>query len=180
MMHPGLMRSITSAIGSEAGIDAEYWKGGVYVYETETRSRALIEEVMLDTWRGGHPHPDPARPSGAAAATPDEAGRGAAEPRRHDPCVRHHQRRCQGAGRSCRPDGLQSGAFPHAGMVRLLRLERYDAGRPRPRGNRRSPLRRSGGAGQEDPARQDDARPRRQPLQVHAADRPGRPGVPSS
>ena len=52
MLHPGLMRSITSAIGSEAGIDAEYWKGGVYVYETKTGSRALIEETMLDTWRG--------------------------------------------------------------------------------------------------------------------------------
>ncbi|MFO1145350.1 MAG: COR domain-containing protein [Rhodospirillales bacterium] len=52
MLHPGLMRSIISTIGSEAGIDAEYWKGGVYVFETETRSRALIEETMLDTWRG--------------------------------------------------------------------------------------------------------------------------------
>lgn len=52
MLHPGLMRSVISRIGAEAGIAAEYWKGGVYVYETETRSRALIEEEMTDTWRG--------------------------------------------------------------------------------------------------------------------------------
>ncbi len=52
MLHKGLMGSIISRIGSAAGIDAEYWKGGVYVYETETRSRALVEEVMLDSWRG--------------------------------------------------------------------------------------------------------------------------------
>ena len=52
ILHPGLMRSIISRIGGEAGIAADYWKGGVYVYERETRSRALIEEEMVDTWRG--------------------------------------------------------------------------------------------------------------------------------
>jgi len=52
ILHPGLMRSIISRIGAAAGIAADYWKGGVYVYERETRSRALIEEEMIDTWRG--------------------------------------------------------------------------------------------------------------------------------
>ena len=52
MLHPGLMRSVISRIGGEAGIAAEYWKGGVYAYEMETRSRGLIEEEMVDTWRG--------------------------------------------------------------------------------------------------------------------------------
>lgn len=52
MLHPGLMRSVISRIGGEAGVAADYWKGGVYVYERDTRSRGLIEEEMADAWRG--------------------------------------------------------------------------------------------------------------------------------
>jgi internalin A len=51
LLHPGLMRSVITRIGDQAGLDAIYWRGGVYVYETTTRSRALIEEEM-DGWRG--------------------------------------------------------------------------------------------------------------------------------
>lgn len=52
LLHPGLIRSIVSRIGKMAGLDARYWRGGVYVYETETRSRAIIEQEMIDDWRG--------------------------------------------------------------------------------------------------------------------------------
>lgn len=52
MLHPGLMRSVISRIGREAGIAADYWRGGVFVYETETRSRGMIEQEMDDDWRG--------------------------------------------------------------------------------------------------------------------------------
>jgi internalin A len=51
LLHPGLMRSVIARIGDQAGLDAIYWRGGVYVYETTTRSRALIEEEMHG-WRG--------------------------------------------------------------------------------------------------------------------------------
>ncbi len=47
------MRGVIARIGNEAGLDAIYWRGGVYVYETTTRSRALIEEsITPDSWRG--------------------------------------------------------------------------------------------------------------------------------
>lgn len=51
-LHPGLIRSIISRIGQEAGLAADYWQGGVYVYETTTNSRGIIEAEMLDAWRG--------------------------------------------------------------------------------------------------------------------------------
>jgi internalin A len=52
MLLPGLMRGIISRIGSEAGLNAEYWRGGVYVFESRTRSRAIIEEEMTEGWQG--------------------------------------------------------------------------------------------------------------------------------
>jgi internalin A len=52
MLHPGLMRSVISRIGQQAGLDALYWKGGVYVYGTQTKSRGLIEQEMIDDRRG--------------------------------------------------------------------------------------------------------------------------------
>ena len=53
LLHPGLMRGVIARIGNAAGLDAIYWRGGVYVYETTTRSRALIEEsITPDSWRG--------------------------------------------------------------------------------------------------------------------------------
>jgi internalin A len=52
LLHPGMVRSVISRIGSEAGVTALYWRGGLCVYETTTRSRALIEQEMADEWRG--------------------------------------------------------------------------------------------------------------------------------
>ena len=54
-LHPGVMRSIISRIGQEAGISALYWKYGVCLYEKTTRSRALIEQRLSNrptTWSG--------------------------------------------------------------------------------------------------------------------------------
>ena len=52
LLHPGLMRAIVSKIGSDAGLNGDYWRGGVFAYETGTGSRALIEEQVLEGWRG--------------------------------------------------------------------------------------------------------------------------------
>jgi internalin A len=52
MLFPGLMRGIISRIGSEAGLNADYWRGGIYVFESGTRSRAIIEQEMTDGWQG--------------------------------------------------------------------------------------------------------------------------------
>jgi internalin A len=53
MLHPGLVRGLICEIGSEAGIAALYWRGGVCVYETTTRSHALIDQQdMPDGWHG--------------------------------------------------------------------------------------------------------------------------------
>jgi internalin A len=51
-LNPGLMRAIISKIGSEAGLNADYWRGGVFAYEAGTGSRALIEEEQLAGWQG--------------------------------------------------------------------------------------------------------------------------------
>jgi internalin A len=53
LLHLGLMRGVIARIGNMAGVDAIYWQGGVYVYETTTRSRALIEQqIPLGAWQG--------------------------------------------------------------------------------------------------------------------------------
>jgi internalin A len=52
LLHPGMVRSVISRIGSEAGVTALYWRGGLCLYEMTTRSRALIEQEMADEWRG--------------------------------------------------------------------------------------------------------------------------------
>jgi internalin A len=52
LLHPGLMRAIITRIGSEAGLNADYWRGGLFAYEAETGSRALIEEESLEGWKG--------------------------------------------------------------------------------------------------------------------------------
>jgi len=52
MLHPGLMRGIISRIGREARLNADYWRGGVFVYATATGSRALIEEEVTQGWAG--------------------------------------------------------------------------------------------------------------------------------
>lgn len=51
-LHPALMSGVISRIGSAAGANALYWRGGLCVYETTTRSRALIEEEKSENWRG--------------------------------------------------------------------------------------------------------------------------------
>ncbi|MBL8572161.1 MAG: leucine-rich repeat domain-containing protein [Hyphomicrobiaceae bacterium] len=52
LLHEGLIGAILSRIGANAGIKAEYWRGGVCFYETETRARAMIEQVAGDGWAG--------------------------------------------------------------------------------------------------------------------------------
>jgi len=52
LLHEGLIRAILSRIGSEAGISATYWHGGVCVYEKTTRGHALIEQEMATDWEG--------------------------------------------------------------------------------------------------------------------------------
>ncbi|VUX45208.1 conserved hypothetical protein [Candidatus Defluviicoccus seviourii] len=52
LLHPGLIRSIIARIGRDAGIAADYWQGGVYVYEVRTGSRGMIEAEKGDAWGG--------------------------------------------------------------------------------------------------------------------------------
>jgi internalin A len=49
---PGLLRSFVSRIGNEAGLNALYWKGGMFLYEHTCRSRALIEQESRGGMRG--------------------------------------------------------------------------------------------------------------------------------
>ncbi len=48
LLHPGMVRNMISRIGSEAGMTALYWKGGLCVYERTTGSRAVIDQQMDD------------------------------------------------------------------------------------------------------------------------------------
>ena len=52
LLPQALMRGIISRIGSEAGLAADYWRGGVYIYEATTGSRGLIEQKMTGPWQG--------------------------------------------------------------------------------------------------------------------------------
>jgi internalin A len=52
MLHPGLVRILICEIGSEAGVAALYWLGGIYFYDKDTGSHALIEQHMQDALRG--------------------------------------------------------------------------------------------------------------------------------
>jgi len=52
LLHAGIVRSVISRIGREAGANALYWQGGVCVYERTTRSHALVDQQMMDDWRG--------------------------------------------------------------------------------------------------------------------------------
>ena len=45
VQNTNLLRSLIAKIGTEAGINALYWQGGVCVYESSTKSRALIEQI---------------------------------------------------------------------------------------------------------------------------------------
>jgi internalin A len=46
------MTWIVARIGSDAGLAADYWRDGVYVYEATTGSRALIEQKSTGLWQG--------------------------------------------------------------------------------------------------------------------------------
>jgi internalin A len=52
LLHPGMVRSVISRIGSLAGMTALYWRDGLCVYEETTSSRALIDQQMDDVWGG--------------------------------------------------------------------------------------------------------------------------------
>jgi internalin A len=52
LLTPALIRAIIARVGREAGIDADYWREGVYVYEATTGSRGLIEQTMTGLWHG--------------------------------------------------------------------------------------------------------------------------------
>jgi internalin A len=43
---------VISKIGEIAGVDGVYWQGGVGVYEAQTQSRALIEQIIGAGWSG--------------------------------------------------------------------------------------------------------------------------------
>ena len=46
------MSAVISRIGAEAGLAADYWRDGIFVYETGTGSRALIEQQRTVGWQG--------------------------------------------------------------------------------------------------------------------------------
>ncbi len=52
LLPPGLMRSLISRIGEEAGLAAEYWRDGFYFYDRETGARALVEQRYTKDWAG--------------------------------------------------------------------------------------------------------------------------------
>jgi internalin A len=52
LLPPGLMRGIISRIGNDAGLAADYWRGGIFAFEKGTGSRALIEEEKTTGWHG--------------------------------------------------------------------------------------------------------------------------------
>ncbi|MCW2307619.1 leucine-rich repeat domain-containing protein, partial [Rhodobium gokarnense] len=52
LLPPGLMRGIISRIGSQAGLSGDYWRHGVYVSETRTGSRGIVEERCAEGWKG--------------------------------------------------------------------------------------------------------------------------------
>jgi internalin A len=52
LLHPGIIRSIISAVGEIARVDALFWRGGLCAFESETRSRVLIIEERTGGWHG--------------------------------------------------------------------------------------------------------------------------------
>jgi internalin A len=52
LLPQALMRGVTARIGSEAGLAADYWRDGVYIYEATTGSRGLIEQRTTESWQG--------------------------------------------------------------------------------------------------------------------------------
>ncbi|HEX4407754.1 MAG TPA: COR domain-containing protein [Xanthobacteraceae bacterium] len=52
LLTPALMRGVLARVGEVAGVSADYWRDGVYVYESTTGSRGLIEQTMTGPWQG--------------------------------------------------------------------------------------------------------------------------------
>lgn len=52
LLHPGLARTVIAEIGAAASVNALYWRGGVCVYEANTRSRGLVEQELETDGRG--------------------------------------------------------------------------------------------------------------------------------
>jgi internalin A len=52
LLHPGIVRSVISRIGTQAGMNALYWRDGLCVYEQTTGSRALIQQQIDGAWSG--------------------------------------------------------------------------------------------------------------------------------
>jgi internalin A len=52
LLPPGLMCRLISRVGNDAGLAADYWRDGVYFYEKETQSWALIEQETTVGWQG--------------------------------------------------------------------------------------------------------------------------------
>jgi internalin A len=46
LLLPGLLRALTSLIGSQAGVSALYWRDGLCAYEARTGAHALIEQAL--------------------------------------------------------------------------------------------------------------------------------------
>jgi internalin A len=52
LLPPSLMPAIIKRIGEGAGIAADYWRNGLYVYESGTGGRALISQELTVGWQG--------------------------------------------------------------------------------------------------------------------------------
>jgi internalin A len=52
LLPQALMRGVIARIGGAAGLAADYWRGGVYLYEATTGSRGLIEQKTTGPWQG--------------------------------------------------------------------------------------------------------------------------------
>ncbi|MCA1972334.1 MAG: TIR domain-containing protein, partial [Caenispirillum sp.] len=48
LLHPGIVRSVISRIGARAGVNALYWRTGVFAFEIKTRAGTLVEEVRAN------------------------------------------------------------------------------------------------------------------------------------
>jgi internalin A len=138
---PCLLRGLLAEIGKAAGINALYWKDGVCVFEQTTRSRALIEQEGLGDWRGLiRIRTQGGRAADLLAALRDrlerENWRWGLMPVDDAGSEAASRIKLRPEGRSARP-GLRGGAAAwREGVLRVLRLGRRHARRPRPGSHR--------------------------------------------
>jgi internalin A len=52
LLHSGLMRAVMAAIGTKAGVNALYWRTGLYAYDATRQSRLRIDVEMTGPWSG--------------------------------------------------------------------------------------------------------------------------------